>query len=357
MKNLLVFFSLTAFVLVGMSSCAAEDEYSIYGGLYGTVIDAETGQPIQSANVVLSPTNVSTVTGSDGIFEFQNLESQQYSMTVTKSGYLFNSRQVTVLPGQNISGDITLTPESEITGFSLSTEMLAFGSTYSALTFTITNNSSSSATSWTISGVDADWLSVSPSSGTISLGQQSAVIVSIDRDYVTEDKLTYFIVNAAGGSKQVGVSASKASSGGGNGSDVSYGTVSSPFKDMDFEITDVYMLGDYFYLEYLATWNGTSKINYYSVIGYSNNIIANDDLGNVYAPGIGDKAVSLGGGDFKDSVNLEDITPGTKFKGSLRLMNIDVNATKFTSIKLYSYKEITTGEYGDIYFYNVPIIR
>lgn len=239
LTSLIVPFSL-------LVSCAAEDEYSVVGGIYGTVTDAETNQPVQGANVVLSPTNVSTVTGADGIFSFTNLEAQQYKLTVTASGYSYNSRQVTVLAGQNISGDVNLTSTEEIDGFSISKSSLLFGSTYSELTFTITNTGNASETSWEITGVDEQWLSVSPMSGTTAIGKSSSVKVSLNRTYITEDVMSYIIVNAGGGSEDILITASHASTGDGNESDVvdnfSMSTTSLDFDEqydrLEFTITN-----------------------------------------------------------------------------------------------------------------------
>lgn len=89
-----------------------EEEVPIFGDVYGTIKDSLTGEPIRNAEVILSPTNMSTISGSDGHFEFHSLEAKQYTISVASNGYESNSRQITIIPGQSISCDIMLKPQS-----------------------------------------------------------------------------------------------------------------------------------------------------------------------------------------------------------------------------------------------------
>ena len=56
-------------------------------GIYGHVTDYETGEDVANANVQLRPGGDTTLTGSDGMFEFKGLSKGDYSITVSKSGY------------------------------------------------------------------------------------------------------------------------------------------------------------------------------------------------------------------------------------------------------------------------------
>lgn len=199
-------------LLFVLGTCAfhqcAKDPVDLTGSISGTVTDSETNEPIKGANIVLSPTGVSSVTGANGGFEFHDLEAQQYNVAVTASGYTYNNYQVIVTAGQNTSCDVNLTAEEQTTGFLLSPESLLFGSNFTELTFTISNTGNTSSTSWSISGIDADWLTVSPSTGVTSVGESSVVKVSVNRSSITSDQVAYFIVNAGGGSKQILVTVS-----------------------------------------------------------------------------------------------------------------------------------------------------
>lgn len=77
MKSLNIFaiviFLIGCLAFVGCS----EDEVSTFGNVYGIVYDSETGDALRNAQVVLSPGNLSTVTGADGHYEFKNLDAGQ----------------------------------------------------------------------------------------------------------------------------------------------------------------------------------------------------------------------------------------------------------------------------------------
>lgn len=201
--------------LVVLSSCA-KDEVSTFGGIYGTIRNAETGSVVYNAEITLSPGHPSPITGTNGAYEFSNLEARQYTMTVRASGYLDDSRQVTVLPGENTQCDVLLTPERDIEGVSISTRTLDFGSTLSHLSVTL-YNTGNTPVSWTVSTKSSvGWMTVSPMSGTTDAGKSSVISVSVDRSRMTDDSSAIFIINAAGGSKSVTVYASKNGSTGGN---------------------------------------------------------------------------------------------------------------------------------------------
>lgn|GEM_PF-5681615 len=57
------------------------------GGIAGIVADKVTGEPVPTVKLKLSPGGNSTVTGSDGSFQFEELEAGEYTVTYTKDGY------------------------------------------------------------------------------------------------------------------------------------------------------------------------------------------------------------------------------------------------------------------------------
>lgn len=88
-------------------SCSKE-EYESFGDLYGTVTDSKTGDLLPNVTVILSPGGITKVTGTDGLFEFKDLEPQQYTITVQKTGYDTNRKNVTVVVGERIEANITM---------------------------------------------------------------------------------------------------------------------------------------------------------------------------------------------------------------------------------------------------------
>ena len=198
-----------------LAGCA-EDEAPIYGGLYGTIRNAETGAVVYNAELTLAPGHPSPVTGTNGAYVFQNLEARQYTLTVRAVGYLDDSRQVNVYPGENTQCDILLTPERDIEGVNISTKTLDFGSGLSHLTVTL-YNTGNTPVDWHISTKTAvAWLSISPMSGSTDAGKSSDISVSVDRSKMSDDSSAIFIINAAGGSKSVVVNVSKSGGNGGN---------------------------------------------------------------------------------------------------------------------------------------------
>ena len=212
MKKLFYMFPLLAVLF--MTACEEELPETM-GGIYGIVSNLETGEPVRGASVILSPGNQTTVTGYDGHFEFSNLEAGQYKLQASASGYNTNSRQITVIAGKDASGDMPLAPIAEVMNVRLSNNYFEFGAEHTELALTIQNTGNSGPIDWTITGVDAAWLTVSPLSGSIAMGKTADVKLVVNRDKLaTDEASTTFMVNAAGGSQSVRVNVTKKSAGG-----------------------------------------------------------------------------------------------------------------------------------------------
>lgn len=108
MKKIILTLSCTLLIVL-FGSCGGGTQYEYFGTLYGTVSDHETGESVANASVVLSPGGKTKTTGADGIFEFKDLEPQQYTITVQKSGYKTNRKTVTAIVGEKIEANIPLT--------------------------------------------------------------------------------------------------------------------------------------------------------------------------------------------------------------------------------------------------------
>ena len=219
MKKFVYVFSL----LIGLLLTGCEVELpETMGSIYGIVSDMETGEPIRGASVMLSPGNQTSVTGSDGHYEFANLEAGYYKLQVSANGYNTNSRQITVVAGLQASGDMPLSPITEVMNVRLSNNYFEFGTSYSELVLSIRNTGNSGDIDWDITGVDASWLTVTPISGSVAMGKTADVKLTVDRSRMaTDEASTTFMVNAAGGSQSVRVNVSKKSVSGGddNGDD------------------------------------------------------------------------------------------------------------------------------------------
>jgi hypothetical protein len=104
-----IFLLSAALLLVMADSGCAKKERSIFAGIYGVVTDNTTGDPIAVASVVLSPSGKTTVTGSDGTFEFPDVDAGQYTVTVQKAGYQTNRKTITAISGESSPANIPLT--------------------------------------------------------------------------------------------------------------------------------------------------------------------------------------------------------------------------------------------------------
>lgn len=187
MKNLLI-KSYLLVLLCTIAGACTKDIVDTTGGIFGKVTNAETGEVIASATVTLLPGGKSATTGSDGTFEFQKLEAQQYEIQVKKSQFVTNTKRITVTAGQNASGDMTLTPVSENMKIELSVSSLNFGKTNSSLSFDI-KNIGNTKINWNISGIDkVDWLELSPATGTLEPDKSNAVKVTLLREKLVKTR-------------------------------------------------------------------------------------------------------------------------------------------------------------------------
>ena len=193
MKKVVYVFSL----LIGLLLTGCEVELpETMGNIYGIVGDMETGEPIRGATVILSPGNQTTVTGSDGHFEYLNLEAAQYKIQVSANGYITNSRQITVLAGASTSGDIML--RQTTAQMSVSVEELDFGDNETSLSFNVIGKGDKQV-EWAVKE-DIDWLSCSPSKGKIT-NSSASVVVTVDRDDLEDGVYKELLVISAADEK------------------------------------------------------------------------------------------------------------------------------------------------------------
>ena len=159
-KTCMKLFSLL-FCLIALGACE-EDPEVLTGNIVGKVTDSSTGEVMHGVTVTITPGGLSRTTGSDGYFEFRDLEPKQYEIQAHKDGYTTNNKTVNVITGYDITGDIQLTPIALDGKLALSVSSLNFGSQNSSMAFSIQNNGNK-AFNWNISGQDkANWLSVKP---------------------------------------------------------------------------------------------------------------------------------------------------------------------------------------------------
>lgn len=196
MKLIKLSLLLLSFFLI--VSCEESDDVQL-GTIIGTVTDGVFLEPLQGVSVSLSPTGKTMSTGSDGKFEFPNVEAGQYTISVSKESYNSDSKSVYVDGGTTTADFIITTGNGAI---ELSKTTLDFGTSDNTLVFDIENIGKSDMT-YTIECSAYDWMSVSPKSGTISSSRIEPITVTIDRDKIDKDMSVTLPISSNAGSAEV----------------------------------------------------------------------------------------------------------------------------------------------------------
>ena len=194
-------------------ACDREEE-ELPGTLYGVVTDKATGEPIRSAGVELSPVGSKTITGTEGQFEFTELTPGQYTLLVTKTGYLdYASSTIEVKPAQTAQSDVQmelLPPALKVVDDNRQEiSALDFGAAEGdvARSFNIFNDGVEPL-EWQLTKT-AEWIAqVSKTEGELKAGATQALIVTIDRSKLAEGANTTTLhITSNSGSKQLTVNA------------------------------------------------------------------------------------------------------------------------------------------------------
>jgi len=172
----LLFISFSMLTLLFLESCGDDDSGVITGSIEGRVTNAVDNEPIEGVQVTIDGNNASQVTGSDGIYSFDNLPPTEYSLSFASADFQSDTKVIRVPSAGIGDGDIQLTP---IDPFDLSVTILDFGTASSSESFNIINKRNGelrfSITSST------DFLSISPISGTIAQQNIGQIRVTINR--------------------------------------------------------------------------------------------------------------------------------------------------------------------------------
>ena len=195
-------------------SCTKETEFAT-GSIFGTVTDYATGRPIGNANVRLRPNGETTLTGSDGTYEFKNLEAGKYSLLLSKAEYAdFDDDSIIVLEaGKSMQRDIQmrkLMASLRITDMSGDTiHSLDFGSDefVTSKSFNIFNDGTVTIDCQIM--YSCIWIDTAIAAGTtIAPGQTLAVTVIIDRSQLSSgENRTYLHIISNNGNNELLITA------------------------------------------------------------------------------------------------------------------------------------------------------
>lgn len=206
MKQLFKYL-LLSFVILLWQGCEKDE---LPGSIYGTVVDKATGEPIKSAGVELSPGGLKTVTGSEGQFEFTQLNPGSYTLLVTKTGYFdYASNTIVVESAQTAKGDVQIekVPISlkVVDNKNVEISTIDFGDSESDIirSFNIFNDGSD-VLEWEITNT-TQWIdSISKVQGETRANQKTPIVVRIDRNKLKEgENKTNIQITSSNGSKEL----------------------------------------------------------------------------------------------------------------------------------------------------------
>lgn len=202
MKSKLNFLVLVFCSAMLFWSCT-KDEVVMTAEIRGFVTDyTNSNTPIAGASVSISSLGITKTTGSDGSYEFKDIEPGAYTVQVMANGYQTTTKQTTVYAGQSSTLDFQLSPSAA--NVEVAPQMLSFGPQNDQLSFVITNKGNSSL-QYSISEYP-NYLTVSPSSGSVAAKGKQTVTVSVNRNMITEDVTTQLLVNIGNDSYPVNIS-------------------------------------------------------------------------------------------------------------------------------------------------------
>ena len=185
----LMYFACLCCVLVGLSSCdKKKEEVTVQGSIYGVITDFATGNPVPNANVQLRPTGETTLTGSDGNYEFPELKDGKYSITVSKAEYtdLIDDYVIQVQNGRRMRRDVqiekipTYIRFTDVYGNDIKELDFGSGASLNMLSFNVFNNGTENISCKV--EYSCTWItSVTDLPSIIKPGQNALVSVKIDR--------------------------------------------------------------------------------------------------------------------------------------------------------------------------------
>lgn len=226
--------------LLLLYSCS-EDETILTANISGYVTDyINANSPIAGATVTISTKGISKTTGSDGRYEFTDIEPGTYTLQVAANGYQTTTKQATLYAGENVNLDFQLSPAGQ--NVEIAPQMLSFGPQTNKLTFSI-KNKGNYPLPYSITNYP-NYVSVSPSSGSVSAKGIQSISVNINRDLLSSDATCQLLVNIGNDSYPVNVSV--------NSQEISQKIAVTPtildfgtdYKELQFTIKNVGTAGD-----------------------------------------------------------------------------------------------------------------
>ena len=194
-------------------SCTKEDD--ITGTIYGTVTDFATGEPIGNASVKLRPSGETTLTGSDGTFEFNDLNAGKYSLFLSKAEYadLDDDYVIELEAGKTAKRDVQMRKKiaslqiTDMAGNSITSLDFGMEESVTSKSFNIFNNGTLVINCQL--SYNCQWIQDVVAAGTeVSPGQTLTVTVVIDRaKLLSGENRTFLHIISNNGSNELEITA------------------------------------------------------------------------------------------------------------------------------------------------------
>ncbi|MDR1591947.1 MAG: DUF1566 domain-containing protein [Prevotellaceae bacterium] len=191
MKKIL-YLALAAVLFVGCT----KDIIDVNAHIHGTVV--ANGEPVNAAAILLTPGGGTKITGSDGMYDFTDLEQGKYELKVYKEGFQSFNKSIEVKAGKDEELAITLSASQG--KLSLNKAYIDMGSNESnnVAGFSIVN-SGNAELAWSVTNA-AGWITdIDPKTGTVNAIGSTAVVFTIDRSKLnanTADNYATLIVRS-----------------------------------------------------------------------------------------------------------------------------------------------------------------
>jgi len=179
----LIRISVLIVISIFQYSCKTE-EILLHGNIEGLVSDAETSEPIDSATIILNPSNDTAFTQNDGTYILKNITPGEYEIQASKFAYITGSKNVKIIEAKTEKTNFFLNP---IAVPVYSDTVLNFGLDLTTLWFTI-SNAGTVKLAYTFNTSQEDWISIYPASGDV-VDETDSISVTIDRTDLTDSIL------------------------------------------------------------------------------------------------------------------------------------------------------------------------
>lgn len=176
------------------------------GSIHGTIKNAVNGEALSNVAVTLTPGGRTTVTGSDGSYQYINITPGEYTVQAQSNGFQSNSKSVTVEAGAIGRCDIQLMPGNGVLFIQNPNAQFGLSSTSQSV---LLRNTGTDRIDWTVD-YNCNWIvAVTPASGSIDANGSATLTIRIDRSRIPDNSelSTIVMVNSTGGNAPIYVSA------------------------------------------------------------------------------------------------------------------------------------------------------